>query len=73
MKAKRKRTAAERVVENKDAHGPRWCPGRPPSIATRRKCTGCVHDEHRGMCTGRNGGTAYPCPCIRTSVPEDAT
>lgn len=48
------------------------CEG-PPSIATRRKCTGCVHDEHRGMCTARNGGTAYPCPCIRTSVPEAAT
>lgn len=31
-----------------------------------RKCRHCVHDEHVGMCTGRNGGTAYPCPCIHS-------
>ncbi len=33
----------------------------------KRKCAGCAHGEHLGMCSGRNGGTAYPCPCLLSS------
>lgn len=33
----------------------------------RKRCRHCIHDEHAGMCTARNGGTAYPCPCVRSS------
>lgn len=54
-------------VENKDRTGPRWCPGVPPAISVRRRCRHCIHSEHVGMCTGRNGGTAHPCPCFRSS------
>lgn len=38
----------------------------------KRKCAYCVHDEHAGMCTGRNGGTAYPCPCFHSSCGVEA-
>jgi len=34
----------------------------------RQRCRYCIHDEHLGMCTGRNGGTAYVCPCIHDTV-----
>lgn len=27
------------------------------------QCAGCRHGKHLGMCSGRNGGTAYHCPC----------
>jgi hypothetical protein len=39
------------------------CLPPPKPLPVRRKCRHCIHDEHIGMCTGRNGGTAYPCPC----------
>lgn len=39
------------------------CLPPPEPLPVRRKCRHCIHDEHYGMCTGRNGGTAYPCPC----------
>lgn len=47
------------------------CLPPPRPLPVRRKCSRCVHDEHRGFCTGRNGGTAYPCPCFHTA-PEGA-
>lgn len=37
------------------------------SAPSRRKCSGCIHDAHIGMCTSRNGGTAYACPCTRST------
>lgn len=43
------------------------CLPPPPPIPVRRKCGNCIHDAHSGMCTGRNGGTAYPCPCHHSS------
>lgn len=48
-----------------DAPEPEQAPRRPPPA--KRKCRHCIHDEHSGMCTGRNGGTAYPCPCFHSS------
>lgn len=46
------------------------CLPPPAPLPVRRKCGHCIHDTHRGMCTGRNGGTAYPCPCIHSSGGE---
>lgn len=42
------------------------CLPPPPPIPVRRKCGHCIHDEHIGMCHGRNGGTAYVCPCYHS-------
>jgi hypothetical protein len=43
-----------------------------PVPLSRRKCRYCIHDEHSGMCTGRNGGTANVCACIHSSCGEGA-
>lgn len=43
------------------------CLPPPKPLPVRRKCEHCIHDAHTGMCTGRNGGTGYPCPCIHSS------
>lgn len=44
----------------------------PPTkpLPVRRKCRRCIHGAHTGMCSGRNGGTGYPCPCIHSSGGE---
>ncbi len=34
-------------------------------------CKHCNHSIHFGMCTGRNGQTANPCPCIHTTLPKN--
>lgn len=39
----------------------RWALGL---TAHEGKCGHCIHKAHSGMCSGRNGGTAYPCPCF---------
>jgi hypothetical protein len=38
-------------------------------IPGAKTCGGCPHKPHYGMCTGRNGQTAAPCPCSRQHVP----
>lgn len=30
-------------------------------------CASCPHPPHTGMCTRRNGGTGYVCPCGRST------
>ena len=38
-------------------------PKAPGAGEVAKKCGFCPHPEHRGLCTRRNGGTAYACPC----------
>lgn len=33
------------------------------SARARAKCRSCPHPPHWGLCTRRNGGTAYACGC----------
>jgi len=51
----------ERVVEDIDRAWPGLVSSSP------RRCGHCIHPAHVGMCTGRNGGTAHPCPCFHSS------
>lgn len=44
------------------------CLPPPRPLPVRRKCAYCIHDEHIGLCHGRNGGTAYACPCFHSTV-----
>ena len=46
------------------------CLPPPKPLPVRRKCRHCIHDEHMGFCAGRNGGTAYPCPCHHAADPS---
>lgn len=41
--------------------------GPPDFVHVRERCSGCPHPRHTGMCTRRNGGTAYVCPCTRST------
>lgn len=38
------------------------------AVEMKRKCRFCIHHVHPGFCTGRNGGTAYPCPCFHYDI-----
>lgn len=45
-------------------NGKFWC----YTCANRDKwCPRCPHPKHLGLCDGRNGQTANPCPCIRST------
>jgi hypothetical protein len=46
-------------------------PNNDHGVATAQqeaKCPSCPHRPHVGMCTGRNGSTANPCPCLQTTI-----
>ena len=43
---------------------------QPEPLRPATWCTGCPHPPHLGPCMKRNGGTAYQCPCIRSTVPQ---
>ena len=42
-------------------------------MAGERCGIGCPHPPHLGACTRRSGGTANPCPCIRSTLPTPAS
>ncbi len=61
-------TQAGRLALDPHEHssdGPGWCEICQEHRRARGKCSGCPHPPHTGLCTRRNGGTAYACLCSR--------